>query len=400
MAHWLLKEYHESVDVLLAPFAEERTDVGYDYPSLFNFYNYLHTHPLIRRRHFTQHRSTSSSTSAVTTSSNSKPKFPSQCSTKSLGACDLRRYERSLYFHTACIHLNSGLPDIALEVLSMLPSGSSGNTLENEDASVFDASVDNPTKSDMIVTGTLSYDANNTSAYNGFSWSAADDFGVKTNRFSDLDDGYQIGISLSDDDDEDNDNAKKTVIEDPKSKVDGAKLDQNNSESSSITVTTADEKISRKDFPALSLKYRCIIQLLIEGLKALPMKCTHEKLKLRSTLKEILQEELDFLHKVCDYEGSEDTSSESVTPKDDENDNIVNTDKEILNTGDELRGLSTILKTGNFFTVSASQRGRIKRSWWCDFFLMIDTQKRSAVLLPLMVPISTCAYVRSSLHYA
>ena len=56
------------------------------------------------------------------------------------------------------------------------------------------------------------------------------------------------------------------------------------------------------DIAALNLKFRCIIQLLIESLKALPSKCTLEKLKLRKTLKSMIQRELEYLHSICDYD--------------------------------------------------------------------------------------------------
>lgn len=192
--------------------------------------------------------------------------------------------------------MNSGLPDIALEVLSMLPSDSGNNDRDkaNEENQTI-VSDSNPTKTeDMIVTGTFSTETNESNGSYGFGW-GSEDFSMSTNRFADLDDGYKIGISLSDDDDTDEEDGGISMKSDKKVDVNGhveKKPDEN---------TNDENKDAPTDYPALSLKYRCIIQLLIEGLKALPVKCTHEKLKLRSTLKGMLQEELDFLHRLCDH---------------------------------------------------------------------------------------------------
>ena len=43
---------------------------------------------------------------------------------------------------------------------------------------------------------------------------------------------------------------------------------------------------------------------IFQGLKALPSKCTLEKLKLRKTLKNMVQKELEYLHSICDYDRS------------------------------------------------------------------------------------------------
>ena len=68
---------------------------------------------------------------------------------------------------------------------------------------------------------------------------------------------------------------------------------------------TANKNVDNADVAALNLKFRCIMQLLIEGLKALPSKCTLEKLKLRKTLKSMVQRELEYLHSICDYDNQD-----------------------------------------------------------------------------------------------
>ena len=136
MAHWLLKDYRESVDVFLFSFQEslltEENEIEasdstvpaagsgdhFDYPSVFNFYTYLRTHPLLRRRHLSQHRSSGAGgAGALKTPLSRVSSYASQLSEgKQWTGADVYSLQRSLCFHTACIHLNSGLPDIALEV--------------------------------------------------------------------------------------------------------------------------------------------------------------------------------------------------------------------------------------------------------------------------------------------
>ena len=157
-------------------------------------------------------------------------------------------------------------------------------------SSIFDNNMDNERVS--------SFSSNN--------WgSDMDDFQQSSNRFSDLDDGYKIGISLSDSDDDDDSENKEDN--------DKPQEEDNDMKATSLDLQIEEMKESGKknspknnnnkdDIAALNLKFRCIIQLLIEGLKALPSKCTLENLKLRKTLKTMVQRELEFLHLICDYD--------------------------------------------------------------------------------------------------
>eukprot|EP00111_Clytia_hemisphaerica_P015793 TCONS_00046632-protein len=322
MAHWLLKDYRESVDVFLFTFQEnlhsleDNSPDEFDYPSVFNFYTYLKTHPLLRRRHLTQHRSTSSSITR-------HESYSSQLSQlKQSTGENVYTLQRSLCFHTACIHLNSGLPDIALEVLSMLPADE--KTLEDENVSS-ELPLSSANEENMIVTGTFSGDfeeqstattavSNLNSTSNGHYSSSAfgsgwgDDYGMtSTNRFADLDDGYKIGISLSDSDSE----SENEVVKNDGGMDNDVTIEEAASEQQKETGDK--NKGSTNDIAALNLKFRCIIQLLIEGLKALPSKCTLEKLKLRKTLKNMVQKELEYLHFICDYDRGIDLGGDSTT---------------------------------------------------------------------------------------
>uniref|UniRef100_A0A8C6ZGE6 Dmx like 1 n=1 Tax=Nothoprocta perdicaria TaxID=30464 RepID=A0A8C6ZGE6_NOTPE len=109
MAYWISEDYGKALDTLI------KHSVGDEYegegssncnPSVFNFYNYLRTHPLLLRRHF---GSSDASSTRV-------------CLTVENGLADkINLGERRLFFTTAYAHLKAGCPMLALEVLSKMP---------------------------------------------------------------------------------------------------------------------------------------------------------------------------------------------------------------------------------------------------------------------------------------
>ena len=123
MSCWLLKDYSAALGTLLETKAgsarvddESDKDAYLAKPSVFNFYNYLRTHPLL----FRQNLAASASGKAVLLAGFSQ---------KQLGGNDIVTFvdkispvERSLYFMTAHAHFKSGCPALALEVLSKLPA--------------------------------------------------------------------------------------------------------------------------------------------------------------------------------------------------------------------------------------------------------------------------------------
>lgn len=75
-------------------------------PTVFSFYNYLRTHPLIIRRHFAGPDG-SLATVGLTSERSS--------------ADEINLIERKLFFTTANAHFKVGCPVLALEVLSKIP---------------------------------------------------------------------------------------------------------------------------------------------------------------------------------------------------------------------------------------------------------------------------------------
>ncbi|XP_027508262.1 dmX-like protein 1 isoform X6 [Corapipo altera] len=110
MAYWILEDYSKALDTLIKHSVEDEGGEGDGSstcnPAVFNFYNYLRTHPLLLRRHFVS--SDTSSTHIYLTVEN--------------GLADkINLGERRLFFTTAYAHLKAGCPMLALEVLSKMP---------------------------------------------------------------------------------------------------------------------------------------------------------------------------------------------------------------------------------------------------------------------------------------
>ncbi|XP_054842281.1 dmX-like protein 1 isoform X3 [Eublepharis macularius] len=109
MAYWILEDYSQALDTLISqPIldAGDEGSISNCHPSVFNFYNYLRTHPLLLRRHFGS--SDLSSTRICVTGENGL-------------ADEINLDERRLFFTAAYAHLKSGCPMLALEVLSKMP---------------------------------------------------------------------------------------------------------------------------------------------------------------------------------------------------------------------------------------------------------------------------------------
>lgn len=309
MAHWILKEYSESLEILLVPVKtdEKYKQSGADYPAIFNFYHYLRYHPLLIRRHYTQHKRIQSADGLVQSKNHIE---------------DLHMLERKLYFSTASSHLNSGLPDIALEVILMLPKYEEGNEALTAAEDV--KKEEKKQTEDMIITGTFSDFKNDnvsrlTNSYDerlngylggssslGVGGSSVVDVNFSTNRFADLDEEYKIGIGLSDDSNSDESEEKDVENKEDTEELSKAATTIDNVEKGGPCV-----KDDMFDIVALNLKYTCIIRCLIDELIALPAMCLQQNLKLRTSLNSLLEEELDFLHNYCDY-GHDDNNDDKI----------------------------------------------------------------------------------------
>ncbi|RWS31393.1 dmX-like protein 2 [Leptotrombidium deliense] len=117
MSQWILLDYTQALTTLLEidighnhhrHSNEEGDKTEFIHPSVFNFYLYLRTHPLVVRRQLAQ-------------TVQEKRGKELLCDTSWYGDASTP-FERRLYFITAHQHFRAGCPSLALEVLSRLPN--------------------------------------------------------------------------------------------------------------------------------------------------------------------------------------------------------------------------------------------------------------------------------------
>ena len=182
IACWLLQDYSTALETLLV--AHEKSQSFADAkkageecppdPSIFNFYIFLRSHPLLIRRNQLDYRSRGAGSRSVLSPSSrlSQLSRSPRGAVSSVGEEPLTPMERSLLFSTAYHHLNHGCPLLALDVLSKLPKSSSLGADLNDDRAQVGSNMDgllengpstsaaaraNPTASltGMIQSGTL-----------------------------------------------------------------------------------------------------------------------------------------------------------------------------------------------------------------------------------------------------
>jgi len=171
MAYWILKDYTASLSTLLeGHLAKGGQDTAVDIyasgpTSVFNFYNYLRTHPLIVRQHLATSAAVTEASQKVLLSGFSHSGAAVATDDKNVTYVDrITPVERRLYFTTAHAHFVAGCPALALEVLTKLPTF----VVQESDGSRRSSSVSSPkmpTDSKLIRTGTLDHDEN---VVNGF----------------------------------------------------------------------------------------------------------------------------------------------------------------------------------------------------------------------------------------
>uniref|UniRef100_A0A8D2LIY4 Dmx like 1 n=1 Tax=Varanus komodoensis TaxID=61221 RepID=A0A8D2LIY4_VARKO len=255
MAYWILEDYSHALDTLISqPILDEEDEGGISNcnPSVFNFYNYLRTHPLLLRRHFGSSELTSTKI----------------CVTGENGLADeINLGERRLFFTTAYAHLKAGCPMLALEVLSKMPKVvKRSKTLGRS-----------PNK--------------NSNSALSFDWSQP------TMVFQDE------PLELKWDSDKDEENEDSCLVMKPLQKI---ASDKPNEVSSSYTETYSsgvenDVLTLAEDIISAQLKFRACLKILTMELRTLSTGYEVDGGKLRYQLYHWLEREVVALQKTCDY---------------------------------------------------------------------------------------------------
>ncbi|CAG0879339.1 unnamed protein product [Cyprideis torosa] len=291
MAHWILGDYSGSLNTLL------QTNVGTAHsefqskcrsdtadPSVFNFYVYLRTHPLLLRQ--------------LTINQDVKRSFLSvgrRASTDNqlLAEDGITPMERRLYFTTAHSHFQAGCPTLALEVLSKLPGlvKENANNLILPDTVTVDSAKSSGDA--LIATGTLQ-----ASTKSALDTSSTFDWSAPVTRESD-----ELKLSWSDDEEEDSEAEEKSDVEEDKTKSGDSAL-----------LASAGREVRVLDIMAQQLKYIACLQILMEELSTLANGCETDGGQMRYHLYIWLERMVDALRQLCGYGAADEEEGSAEKP--------------------------------------------------------------------------------------
>ncbi|XP_071658707.1 dmX-like protein 1 isoform X5 [Patagioenas fasciata] len=315
MAYWILEDYSKALDTLIKHSFEnggEEDGSSSCNPAVFNFYNYLRTHPLLLRRHFG-----SSDTSSTHI-----------CLTVENGLADkINLGERRLFFTTAYAHLKAGCPMLALEVLSKMPKVVKRSNSFCRSSSLMDTSKDFSPSSPLkeLETKDLS---------SGVDWSQPVFNGLGS--YSDCSSGKHSSSSLSfdwsqtsvviqdehlklqsDSDESDESEDSSLVMKKLKPLKKTEELHETNSSyTESLSVVDDKDILSpSEDIISAQLKFRACLKILTVELRTLSTGYEVDGGKLRYQLYQWLEREVIALQKTCDYSVEDMQSGISVVPE-------------------------------------------------------------------------------------
>ncbi|GAB6032390.1 hypothetical protein CHUAL_011029 [Chamberlinius hualienensis] len=270
-AYWILKDYQNALETLL------QTQIGSEHPkatdddarwyqssisanpTVFNFYLYLRTHPLLIR-----HQLVESSCGVVLSGFSQSTENGVQLSNKQVLLEDtITPLERRLYFTSAHAHFKAGCPALALEVLSKLPSKVANASTRSP--SMVSSDINQVASNDRrIDTGNLDW---------GLSWTATPTI------------EEELDITLSNDEDDEIDFKVKTKLPEDQSTETGV----------------PDGAKPQLDIMAQQLKFVACLKIVMDELSNLATGFEVDGGQLRYQLYVWLEQEVDALKELCNY---------------------------------------------------------------------------------------------------
>uniref|UniRef100_A0A8C3C4Y2 Dmx like 1 n=1 Tax=Cairina moschata TaxID=8855 RepID=A0A8C3C4Y2_CAIMO len=281
MAYWILEDYSKALDTLIKHSVEDEGDEGDGSsscnPAVFNFYNYLRTHPLLLRRHF-----------------GSSDAFPTHiCLTVENGLADkINLGERRLFFTTAYAHLKAGCPMLALEVLSKMPKVVKRSKPFCRSPSLMDTSKDFSPSSPVKELETKDQASSVDCSTLSFDWSQP------SIVFQDED------LKLQSDSDEGDESEDSSLVMKELKPVKRSEKSYETSSSYTESFSAIDEKdilSPSEDIISAQLKFRACLKILTVELRTLSTGYEVDGGKLRYQLYQWLEREVVALQKTCDY---------------------------------------------------------------------------------------------------
>uniref|UniRef100_A0A663MX94 Dmx like 1 n=1 Tax=Athene cunicularia TaxID=194338 RepID=A0A663MX94_ATHCN len=313
MAYWILEDYSKALDTLIKHSVEDQVLRSCSCnPAVFNFYNYLRTHPLLLRRHF---GSSDRSSTHI-------------CLTVENGLADkINLGERRLFFTTAYAHLKAGCPMLALEVLSKMPKVVKRSKSFYRSPSLMDTSKDfspsSPVKDLETKDQSSSIDWSQP-ILNGLG-SSSDCSSGKHSSSSLPFDWSQRSVIIqnehlklqSDSDESSGSEDSSLVMKELKPMKKTEKLcETSSSYTESFSVVDDKDILSpSEDIISAQLKFRACLKILTVELRTLSTGYEVDGGKLRYQLYQWLEREVIALQKTCDYSVEEIQSGISVMPE-------------------------------------------------------------------------------------
>ncbi|XP_076994983.1 dmX-like protein 1 isoform X4 [Tamandua tetradactyla] len=302
MAYWILEDYSSALETLIKqPIREDddQTMMSACNPAVFNFYNYLRTHPLLLRRHF-----------------GSSDTFSTHMSLtgKSGLAGTINLSERRLFFTTASAHLKAGCPMLALEVLLKMPKVIRKTKPFCRASSFLDTSKDCSSSSLTLDVREDKFSAIDWSQsfMNGFGSSSEGSSEKQSNSTLSFDwsqpsvvfQNDSLELKWDSDNNEENEDLPISMKElNHTQKKIGKKSDEINSNDidSFSTLDENDILSPSEDIIAVQLKFRACLKILTVELRTLSTGYEIDGGKLRYQLYNWLEKEVIALQRTCDY---------------------------------------------------------------------------------------------------
>ncbi|XP_069887631.1 dmX-like protein 1 isoform X3 [Dipodomys merriami] len=299
MAYWILEDYSDALETLIKQPVREDDDqvlVSACNPAVFNFYNYLRTHPVLLRRHF--------GSSDTFSAQLGLPGQSGLAGTISLS-------ERRLFFTTASAHLKAGCPMLALEVLSKMPRVIKKIKPFCRASGFLDSSKDSsPVKLDAKEdkSSAINWSQSLTNGFDSSSEGSSEKQSNSTLSF----DWSQPSVVFQDDSlelkwDSDNDEENEDLpicmkeLKPLQRKVD-AKLDEVSSYTDSFSTLDENDILNpSEDIIAVQLKFRACLKILTVELRTLSTGYEIDGGKLRYQLYHWLEKEVVALQRTCDF---------------------------------------------------------------------------------------------------
>jgi len=308
MAYWILKDYTSSLSTLLeGDLAKGGQDTAVDIyasgpTSVFNFYNYLRTHPLIVRQHLATSAAATEASQKVLLSGFSHSGAAVAADDKNVTYIDrITPVERRLYFTTAHAHFVAGCPALALEVLTKLPTFVVRETNGSQRSSSV-SSPKMPTDSKLIRTGTLDHDDSTASGFDrnrpaAASFQAADMFDWSQPATQFEEDKLELDWQSDKDEDEDDLEVTSPATTQPSAEK-AAAVDARRDE---YRVKSGQASDGIGDIMAHQLKFIACIKIMVDELSTLATGFEVDGGQLRYQLYVWLEKEVEVLKRLSSY---------------------------------------------------------------------------------------------------